>query len=274
MQVLRIKELERQHQNSHSQQQIQLMTQQQHHNTILSSDHHHNHPSPKKLSKIDKPSDLNKQATHTSDCCLLAHSDYFDISAYHSKIIERSCQSGNELKTMKLKQSAIKLDNRKSNQVLKQLKNEIDKKQTYLTEINKNIAASNEQFNKFKDLIKLCNDAFVQQAPQQAIYLGSVGTAVSAIDENFNQNYVQDNQLVQPSMSGTRSNIATTEGSGNPGTVYFINQSGNHSDNVQQQQQASSQEQMQYQQQVHNQVNNLNNISFIISIYLNLFKQA
>ena len=43
--------------------------------------------------------------------------------------------ASSEYKSMKLKQSAIKLDNRKSNQSLKALKNEIDKKQTFISEL-------------------------------------------------------------------------------------------------------------------------------------------
>jgi len=164
---------------------------------------------------------------------------------------------------MKLKQSAIKLDNRKSNQALKQLKNEIDKKQTYLTEISKNIAASNEQFSKFRELIQLCSDSYGQQLqPQQAIYMGSVSAAPSAADENFNggqqQYQVQESQLVQTSLSASNSTAGT------PGTVYFINQNGNQSGSVVSgggnvQQQVSSQQQMQYQQV--QQLNNPNNVS-------------
>jgi hypothetical protein len=47
-----------------------------------------------------------EQQQTTSDCCLLAHREYFDINSYHSKIIERSLQSNAELKHMKLKQNS------------------------------------------------------------------------------------------------------------------------------------------------------------------------
>ena len=141
MQVLRLKELERQQQHNHNTNTNK--------NTITNTNTNKLKHSLLKAENSDN---------NSSECCILAHREYFEIGAYHSKIIERSCLSSSELKTMKLKQSAIKLDNRKSNQLLKQLKTEIEKKQTYLTELSKNITASNEQFNGiFKQMIQLCS---------------------------------------------------------------------------------------------------------------------
>ena len=92
-----------------------------------------------------------------NDCCLLVHREYFDINAYHAKIIERSVLASNEFKAMKLKQSAIKLDNRKSNQTLKTLKNELDKKQTYLSNLSKANAAYVEQLTLCRHLVEAVN---------------------------------------------------------------------------------------------------------------------
>lgn len=247
MQVLRLKELERQQQHpQHAQ---------SNHNKVV-----HNGPteSIKKLTtktSLDKI-DHSKHPSHpTTDCCILAHREYFEISAFHSKIIERSVMSGNELKTMKLKQSAIKLDNRKSNQSLKQLKTEIDKKQTYLTELSKNITASNEQFNMFKRLVQVCGET--QTNVNQAIYLGNVNTGNNAKGadqvQQTQQYQVQENQTVTPNPGAN-------------GTVYFINQpvncGGNVNVNVSSSGSGSGQ---QAQQQVYQQQPHQNNVRSFLS---------
>lgn len=79
-----------------------------------------------------KPTTKASDESTNNDCCLLAHRDYFHLDAYHSKIIERSLQSSVELKYMKLKQTNFKTEIKKSNQMLKQLKQEYDKKQSIL----------------------------------------------------------------------------------------------------------------------------------------------
>lgn len=234
MQVLRLKELERQQQqhqnrqpnNNHSAQKTQNGTE----------------PIKKLTAKLDK-NQIDKYAMPTTECCLLAHRDYFDIDAYHSKIIERSCMSSSELKSMKLKQSAIKLDNRKSNQILKALKNEIDKKQTYLNEINKNITASNEQFNIFKRLIQIStetpvnNHAEIQNQHQQ-------------LQQQYQNGPTQNVQVDM--MTHGVAEIQNSAVSQTTNGVYYINQppvannTNNSNNNIQQ---GASQPPIQYQPQ-------------------------
>jgi len=109
-----------------------------------------------------------EQQQTTSDCCLLAHREYFDINSYHSKIIERSLQSNAELKHMKLKQNSFKVEIKKSNQMLKSLKQEFDKKQTVLNELSKTIINHiNHQQQHQQDQVIYISKPINQQQQQQ-----------------------------------------------------------------------------------------------------------
>ncbi len=258
MQVLRLKELERQQQQHNIQQQ-----QQHHHQNVNNSlqhqqqQHHQQHqqvhlkpngpvdPMKQKLSSkpmlelTNKPSD--KYANHVTECCLLAHRDYFEIDAYHGKIMERSVAASNELKAIKLKQSAIKLDNRKSNQTLKTLKSEIDKKQTFITELNKNILACNDQFGMFKRLIQICSDINNNNNNNNSNSNNNNNTNGVAVGANVTQQgqqnpvvpgQTQQLQQINPSQPFQQPQQTVVQNNGpNAGTVYFINQTNDNGTN-------------------------------------------
>ena len=215
-------------------------------------------PAPQQLNNIRNEKTVPLPPPPLNDCCLLAHREYFDINAYHAKIIERSVLASNEFKAMKLKQSAIKLDNRKSNQTLKTLKNELDKKQTYLTNLSKANAAYVEQLNLCRHLVEAVNKVspIVYTAPavnglkeppkqQQPIHLSNE-SGQEAVSTNQQEQVYYINQAPT-----TNTQLEQSTHMYNTQHVVHDQQYGNHHihpHHHMQQQQQQQQQQDQYQQ--------------------------
>lgn len=165
-----------------------------------------------------------------SDCCLLSHRDYFNIDAYHSKIIERSLQTTTELKYMKLKHNNFKTEIKKSNQMLKALKQEFDKKQSILNDLTKSSNGLTEKLNMFKNFIQMANSN------------DTLNTNMNEQIATNSPNMIAQDQIIyvtKPAVQQQSQQI-------NQNSVVFINQ--NDSNNIYQQQQ-QQQQQIQQQQQ-------------------------
>ena len=114
------------------------------------------------------PSEVSSNVSQVGtngDCCVFAHREYFNVDAYHSKILERSLQSSVELKFVRQKQSQLKADSRKLSAGIKTGKQELELKQQAFNELCKANNYFTEQLNLFKRFIQLCQQP--QQQPQQ-----------------------------------------------------------------------------------------------------------
>lgn len=171
-----------------------------------------------------------------SDCCLLSHRDYFNVDAYHSKIIERSLQTTTELKYMKLKQNNFKTEIKKSNQMLKALKQEFDKKQSVLNDLTKSSNGLTEKLNIFKRFIQIANSN------------DTLNTNMNEQIVTNSPNMIAQDQIIyvtKPAVQQQSQQI-------NQNSVVFINQ--NDSNNIYQQQQQQIQQQQQFQPQQQQQI--------------------
>ncbi|RNA14520.1 hypothetical protein BpHYR1_043993 [Brachionus plicatilis] len=91
-----------------------------------------------------------------ADCCLLAHKDYFNVDAYHSKIIERCLLTQHEIKYLKHKLHQFKAEHKKLGHLFKSCKCELDKKHGHVTELATSNASLKSQLGLFKSLVHSC----------------------------------------------------------------------------------------------------------------------
>lgn len=147
-----------------------------------------------------------------NDCCFFTHREFFDIDAYHLKIIERSLQSTIEYKQMKQKQAELRIVNKKATQLLKSLKQELDMKQSQIFELTKTNQSNVDQLILFKSLVqhgsvKISNSTnFLLAAPTNQIQtlsnvnfsnLQSSSSTASSATNNINISCVQENPQIQ-----------------------------------------------------------------------------
>jgi len=200
---------------------------------------------------------LTKPEEPTNDCCLLAHRDYFNLDAYHSKIIERSLQSNIELKCMKLKQTNFKAEIKKSNQMLKSLKQEYDKKQSILNDLNKSSTGLNDKLNFFKRFIQTANSLNSetqqqhQQQQQQQQQSANNQEQITYLNKTSSVQQSQQNlNLNQPLKDNNFINSVIFINPNDPNTNIYQQQQPIHQIQQQQQlQQSSVYSQQQFQQQ-------------------------
>ncbi len=219
-------QLQQQHQHQHQHpQQIQLQQQQQHHQHQQQIHQQQQQMQLKMENSIQIPKQQQQQNQHKmqpsqpfnpkqnnippeawiSDCCLLNHNDYFNIDAYHSKILERSLTTGNELKFLKNKHTQLKTDNKKTSHLVKSLKHDLDKKHAHMAELTQSHHGMKNQLNMFKSLVHACSVNSNQTNNNQS----------SSIDSGSNK---PSSSTLPASSSATPSSMSESSG-GSSGSV-------------------------------------------------------
>jgi len=189
-----------------------------------------------------------KNSNFLNDCCLFAHRDFFNIDAYHLKIIERSLQSSVEYKQMKQKQSELRLDNKKATQLLKSLKQELEMKQSQIFELTKTNQLNVDQLILFKSLVQHGSIKNNPSSNSNNFVLSSAPSNQIQTLSNVNFNNVQNGQVFNNnnnnnSMQLSSSSSSSTASSSSNGLNLACNP---ENQQIQQQQQQQQQQQLIY----------------------------
>ena len=154
-----------------------------------------------------------KNSNFLNDCCLFAHRDFFNIDAYHLKIIERSLQSSVEYKQMKQKQSELRLDNKKATQLLKSLKQELEMKQSQIFELTKTNQLNVDQLILFKSLVQHGSIKNNPSSNSNNFVLSSAPSNQIQTLSNVNFNNVQNGQVFNNNNNNNNMQLSSSSSS-------------------------------------------------------------
>lgn len=159
---------------------------------------------------------------HLSDCCLLNHADYFNLDAYHMKILERSLIASNELRFLRTRQAQLRMEVKNSSNFISLLKQDLDRRQAYMSELGQSQNGMRNQLNMYKSLIQKLGVLNLNITPST--------TATATISSPTNNSHSRPTTSTLPSSASSSSSSSTNT---SQNMIYLVE----HQNQQQQQQQ-------------------------------------